>query len=133
MFAEITRGIFVRFLAVGGCGFTIDVLSFQLIFTVGGGLVASRLLSATIAITLTWYLNRRLVFQTHAVSAKGPEYARYLTVQLIGLAVNFGIYFTMLASFPELQSIPVFALAAGATAALAFNFVGARYWAFRIE
>ena len=128
-----TRTLLARFMAVGGCGFAIDVLSFQLIFSAGGGLILSRVLSATVAITLTWYLNRHLVFETHGVNRKGPEYGRYLGVQTIGLAVNFGVYFIALQLIPSLRSIPVIALAAGAAAALTFNFLGARLWAFRLD
>ena len=125
--------LLARFVAVGGCGFALDALSFQLIFLAGGGLVLSRLLSAAISITLTWYLNRKLVFRTDAVNRKGPEYGRYLGVQAVGLAVNFGVYFLMLEAFVALRAVPILALAAGAAAALTFNFLGARLWAFRLD
>jgi putative flippase GtrA len=39
----------------------------------------------------------------------------------------------MLDVFTPLQTVPIVALAAGAAAALAFNFLGARLWAFRLE
>ena len=133
MTQQSTRSLLGRFIAVGGCGFAIDAASFQLIFISGGGLIVSRISSAALAITLTWYLNRHLVFRTHAINRKGPEYGRYLGVQTVGLAVNFGIYFLMLALFPTLQAIPIVALAAGAGTALTFNFLGARWWAFRLE
>lgn len=128
-----SRALFFRFLAVGGCGFVVDVVSFQLIFEAGGGLVYSRLASAAIAITLTWYLNRHFVFRTGNVNARGREYGRYLGVQLTGLAVNFGVYFLTLALIPALRAIPVVALAAGAAAALLFNYLGAKWWAFRVR
>lgn len=128
-----SRALFRRFLAVGGCGFVIDVICFQLMFEAGGGLVLSRIGSAAIAITATWYLNRHFVFETRNVNASASEYGRYLGVQLSGLAVNFGVYFTMLKVFPALRSIPVLALAAGAAVALIFNFLGAKWWAFRVQ
>lgn len=128
-----TRSLLARFMAVGGAGFALDALSFQLLFSAGGGLVVSRLASAAIAITLTWFLNRHFVFRTHAINRMGAEYSRYLAVQTVGLAVNFGVYFLMLDVFTPLQTVPIVALAAGAAAALAFNFLGARLWAFRLE
>lgn len=125
--------LFARFLGVGACGFAIDAIIFQLLFNAGGGLVVPRLISASVSITLTWYLNRRLVFRTHEVSAKGPEYGRYLGVQAIGLLVNFAAYFLALAAFEPLRAVPVAAIAIGAAAALVFNFAGARWWAFQMR
>jgi len=133
MTLQSTRSLLARFMAVGGSGFAIDALSFQLIFSAGGGLIVSRVASAALAITLTWYLNRHFVFRTHAVNRMGTEYSRYLAVQTVGLAVNFGVYFLLLSVFVSLRTVPIVALAAGAAAALTFNFLGARLWAFRHE
>lgn len=92
-----------------------------------------RLISASIAITLTWYLNRRLVFRTQQSNAMGSEYGRYVVVQVIGLLVNLVVYFMALAILPVLRNVPVMAIALGAAAALLFNFLGARCWAFRTQ
>lgn len=100
-------------------------------FAAGGGLVIPRLISAAVAITFTWYLNRRLVFLTHDSSEMVSEYGRYFAVQIMGLLVNLAVYFPALAIFPALRSVPIVAIALGAAGALLFNFVGARWWAFR--
>lgn len=127
------RGHFARFLAVGACGFIVDAACFQLLFKSGGGLVYSRLISAAIAITFTWFLNRRYVFGTTGVNRSGPEYGRHVVVQLGGLAINFAVYFALLATLPGFRTVPVLALAAGSAVALAFNFVASRWWAFRLR
>jgi putative flippase GtrA len=56
---------------------------------------------------------------------------RYALVQVAGLAVNFGVFAACLAASAALRRTPVIALAVGAAAALAFNFVSARTIAFR--
>lgn len=125
------QGHFARFLAVGTCGFIVDAACFQLLFEAGGGLVYSRLISAAVAISVTWLLNRRYVFRTTDINRSGPEYGRHVVVQLGGLAVNFAVYFGFIAVFPGLRTMPLLALAAGSAVALAFNFAGSRWWAFR--
>ena len=63
----------------------------------------------------------------------GPEYARYLVIQSAGLVVNLGVYLALLNSVQALREVPVVALCGGALVAITFNFLGARYWAFRTE
>ncbi len=133
MTASRTRTLLTGFLSVGALGFLLDVSVFQTLFMFGYGPIASRIVSAGAAITLTWYLNRRHVFRTAQTSRSGPEYARYLVIQSAGLVVNLGVYLAILNSVQALREVPVVALCGGALVAIAFNFLGARYWAFRTE
>jgi putative flippase GtrA len=133
MTATPTRTLLAGFLSVGALGFLLDVSVFQTLFIFGYGAIAARIVSAGAAITLTWYLNRRHVFRTAQTSRSGPEYARYLLVQTAGLAVNFGVFLALLSGVQVLREVPVIALCGGALVAITFNFLGARYWAFRTE
>jgi len=133
MTSSPTRTLLAGFLSVGALGFLLDVSVFQALFIVGYGPISSRIVSAGAAITLTWYLNRRHVFRTAQTSRSGPEYARYLVIQSAGLVVNLGVYLALLNSVQGLQKVPVVALCGGALVAITFNFLGARYWAFRTE
>jgi putative flippase GtrA len=133
MTASPTRTLLARFLSVGAFGFLLDVSVFQVLFMFGYGPIASRFLSAGAAITLTWYLNRRHVFRTAQTNRSGPEYARYVIIQSGGLAVNVGVYLALINSVQVLREVPVLALCGGALVAITFNFLGARYWAFRTE
>jgi putative flippase GtrA len=119
------------FLTVGALGFLVDAGVFQLLFLAGKGPVAARIMSASVSISTTWYLNRQYVFRTADASSSVPEYTRYIGVQTIGLAVNFGVYFALLAAIPLMRAQPILALCGGAAAALVLNFLGARYFAFR--
>ncbi len=128
-----THTLLAGFLSVGALGFLLDVSVFQALFMLGYGPIAARIVSSGAAITLTWYLNRRHVFRTAQKSRSGPEYARYVLIQSGGLAVNFGVYLALLNSMQVLREVPVLALCGGALVAITFNFLGARYWAFRAE
>ena len=122
-----------KFLSVGGLGFLLDASVFQALLSAGYGLIVSRIMSAVLSITLTWYLNRHYVFQTGSINAGAPEYARYVAVQTIGLMVNFGVYFTLIAKFQALHDVPLIALSCGAIAALTFNYLGARHYAYQAK
>ncbi len=120
-----------RFLGVGACGFLTDAGVFSALVWLGTEPLPARLVSASVAITLTWYLNRLHVFRTDGYSAHGPEYLRYLTVQAFGLIVNFGVFLYLLARGGVFAELPLLALCGGAALAIAFNFLGSRYWAYR--
>jgi putative flippase GtrA len=128
-----TRTLLPRFLLVGGLGFLLDASAFQILVSLDNGLGVSRIISAALSITLTWYLNRRFAFQTRSINAVAPEYARYVAVQTVGLLVNFGIYFTLIGKFDALHDMPLLALCCGAIAALVFNFLGARHYVFQAD
>lgn len=121
---------FSAFAVVGVVGFIVDATVFQLLFSAGGGYVLTRLAATSVAVIVTWYLNRRFVFQTHKATDRGVEFAKYLTVQSTGIVINLSVYALMLAFFPALRPVPIIAVAAGASVALIFNFLGARRWAF---
>ncbi len=133
MISAETRGYFARFLSVGGVGFIADAGVFQVLVWLGQGPILARVASTVVAVTVTWFLNRRLTFRTSGVSRRGPEYLRYWLVASVGLVINFGVFLLALAIVPLMQEIPILALFAGAGAAVIFNFIGARYWAYRRE
>ncbi len=133
MISAETRGYLARFLSVGGVGFLVDAGIFQGLVWLDMGPIAARVVSTVFAVTVTWFLNRRHTFRTSGVSARGHEYLRYWVVHCIGLAINFGAFLIALDVLPIAREIPIIALCAGAAAALVFNFLGARYWAYRTE
>ena len=122
---------FGRFMSVGGFGFLLDVAVFQALLWFGLGPVPARLVSASLAVTLTWILNRHWVFYTANDAGRGAEYVRYVVVQALGLSINLGVFFWLLGSSELAGRVPVLALIGGAAAAIFFNYLGARCWAFR--
>ncbi len=128
--AEDTRRRFMRFALVGGIGFVIDagVLT-ALVNGLGYGHYVSRAGSFSLAVTATWLINRRWVFQAGAPT--GREYSGYFVVQLIGAVINLGIYVLVIELVPSLAALPVIPLACGAAVALLANFLLARRFVFR--
>ncbi len=124
---------FFIFALVGGVGFVVDasiltVMMKQLHFN----LYLSRSVSFTCASLTTWLLNRSLTFRdaTQATVIHGTEYFKYVTVQIIGAAINLLVFVLLTLLRPELEHLPVVPLAVGAVFGLLFNFVGTRFWVY---
>lgn len=94
------------------------------------GLYEGRAVSFAAAVSVTWYLNRRLTFGDRRSRRRGAEYGRYLGTQIVGAAINLAIYAGVIAAVPPLASYPVVPLAAGSGLAMVFNFLAARHFAF---
>lgn len=121
-----------RFSWIGAVGFCVD-----------GGLLllshewlnlnwsAARLLSFTIAVTITWFLNRTITFGDRAASISLEEWRRYFAVNGIGALINLGIFLFLIECVPLFSGHPLVTLAVAAAIALAFNFFGSRRFVFR--
>ena len=122
----MSKSIFRRlpgFVLVGAIGFLIDAgILTALMTSADFGHYSARAISFTIAVTATWYINRRWVFARGAVEMTGREYTSYLLVQVVGAVINLSVFVAVIEFVPELARIPVIPLAVGATVALLFNF-----------
>jgi putative flippase GtrA len=119
------------FVVVGTIGFLIDAGILTLLMT-GFGLdhYSARAISFTVAVTFTWYMNRRWVFEKSTASMSGREYSSYLVVQVIGALINLTVFIAVIEIVPRLTSMPVIPLAVGAIAALLFNFSASSRFVF---
>jgi putative flippase GtrA len=129
-------GELLRFAVVGAIGFVVDagILTWLVSF-IAWNVYAARAVSFGVAVLVTWLVNRSWTFAHRgsavpAPAGAGAEYARYLTVQVIGALANLGVFVAVLAVWPRLVAYPVVPLAIGAVAGLVVNFVGARHWVF---
>ena len=122
----MSKSIFRRlpgFVLVGAIGFLIDAGILTVLMTGADfGHYSARAISFTVAVTATWYLNRRWVFERGAVGMSGREYSSYLLVQVIGAVINLSVFVAVIKFVPKLAQIPVIPLALGAAVALLFNF-----------
>jgi len=125
------RGEAWWFGAIGTVGFVVDagVLTW-LVRTQGWGLYESRALSFGLAVTATWYLNRRYTFRRRTGDDRAQEYGRYLAVQILGSLINLAAYMAVIAALPALAAYPVLPLAAGSALAMIFNFAASRGFVF---
>lgn len=111
------------FALVGAIGFLVDAGILTLLMTgYDFGPYAARAVSFTAAVTTTWYLNRRWVFDRRAVPMSRREYFSYVTVQVIGALINLLVFVATLELVASLRGFPVIPLAIGAGVALLFNF-----------
>lgn len=117
---------------VGGIGFVVDAgILALLVHGFGLGPLVSRLVSFPCAMTVTWYLNRRVTF-FHAVSSNpGQEWFRYALVSMTGNLVNFIVYVACIRLSQFMYAYPETALAIAAIMALVFNYLGLSRFAFR--
>ena len=121
-----------RFSAVGAAGFVVDGGLLTLLTRgFGWSVTGARLLSFSVAVTVTWLLNRRLTFRHRASTRRLAEWRRYIAVNGVGGAINLGVFTALIWTVPWLHSNPLAAFAIASAAALAFNFLGSRSIAFR--
>lgn len=122
------------FSMVGGVGFVVDAtLLTVLTVKVGMDVLPSRAVSFTCATLVTWLLNRTFTFSRQTSQypkARKKEYFLYLTVQVIGAAMNFVVFLALIEWNPMLKQIPVIPLAGGAAVALLFNFTMSHKFVF---
>ena len=122
----------LSFLVVGTIGFSIDFCVLLGLFHLGGvGAYLSRLLSFSVALTVTWLLNRRFTFRVQNQDRIAAEYFSYATAQSIGAAINFAAYAVGIESYAVMAAYPVLAAAAGSVIAMTFNFFAMKFFVFR--
>lgn len=122
----------VSFVVVGGIGFFVDggILTVLNSFY-GLELLPARMASFSVAVTVTWMLNRARTFADRKDHRVVREWSRYAAVNGIGALLNLGIFFWLLHRFSTLNDVPLVPLAIAASAALIFNFFASRHIAFR--
>ena len=125
------------FVGVGAIGFVVDATVLTaLVAGLGADPYKARGLSFALAVTVTWYLNRRWVFAYQANQRKVAEYASYVGIQVTGASINLGIYSLCLHASTEMRAYPTLPLAIGAAVALFFNYFATRrlfHWCKSLE
>lgn len=124
---------FVRFLLVGCIGFAIDAGVLVLALRhVTSSVYAARALSFSLAVFVTWLVNRTFVFAAGAPGAGiVTEYGRYLATQVTGAVANLLVFVALIELMPRLADTPVVPLAVGAVAGALVNYAGSAWWVFR--
>lgn len=122
---------FVTFALAGGVGFLVEAVVLKSVTLAGMNPVAGRFLSFPAAVVVTWLLNRRYAFAAQRSAERGAEFRRYLSGQAISAALGMPPYFLLVVYSPLFARFPLLALVVSAIVALIFNFLFARYFAFR--
>ena len=120
-----------HFAAIGAIGFMVDGGILMLLHSVFDfSLLHARLISFSVAVTITWYLNRKKTFSSRDARAIN-EWGRYAAVNTIGALLNIGIFLWLIFRFETLANWPIVPLAIAASIVLVFNFLMSRSIAFR--
>jgi putative flippase GtrA len=116
----------LKYVVAGGLGFAVDATTLVMLTSVFKWQpISARLLSFMVAVTATWWINRRYAFSDRRAATRrtsSDEYLRYLTTQSFGAGISLLIFVALLWRWPVLQSMLIVPLAIGSICALCFNF-----------
>ena len=121
----------VLFSLAGAAGFLVDAGSVWVFTRAGADPLTAQAVAFTVAVTVTWLLNRRFTFAHHASPNWLREWLHYVAANSIGAVVNNGVYVLLVLSMALFSREPVLAVAAGSLAGLVFNFTASRALVFR--
>ena len=129
--ARAEAASFFRYCAVGAVGFIADAAALLLLIhgTAMNPLLA-RVFSFTLAVMLTFLLNKHWTFEGKIKRGMIASFATYLGVQGIGFACNVAIFAIAILVLPPPFNAPLYSLAIASAIALAVNYGGARQIVF---
>jgi putative flippase GtrA len=115
--------VFSKFIIVGGLGFITDLAVLTLLIYWGSGPLVSRAFSFSVAVLVTFFLNRSFTFQNSENIVK--QFSTYIGASFAGLSVNWISYILGLNYLPA-----QIALAAGSVAAMLVNYLLYKFFVF---
>jgi putative flippase GtrA len=132
----LLRHPFVRFGLVGAAGYVVDAGALALATQqLGLDPYRGRALSIAVAMTATWLGNRYFTFAAArargSFSAIAQEALKFAGANLVGAAVNYGVYAALVGLAPHPWNNPFLAQVIGVLAGLVFNFTLSRLLVFR--
>jgi putative flippase GtrA len=128
---NISREV-ITFGAIGTIGFLVDGGLLTLLHSLLDlDLLSSRLCSFSVAVTVTWYLNRSYTFPDQKDEQALHEWTRYAALNGLGALLNLAIFFWLIFEFRALAAVPLVPLAIASLVAMVFNFLVSKYIAFR--
>lgn len=95
------------------------------------GLYGAGAAAYLVGASVTWLFNRIWTFRGLGRAPMHRQWARFLTVNLVGFTLNRGTYAVLVTFVPLCAQQPVFATAAGAIAGMFMNFGLSRTVVFR--
>ncbi len=121
---------FAQFISVGLCGFAADTAT---VYAVRHevGLYAAGFVSFTVAVNVTFILNRVWTFSGRRADAIWHQWVRFIGANVIGFVLNRGMYVALIASVPLCREQPVIAVFAGGIAGVLANYNLSRRVVFR--
>ena len=110
-------------------GFLINAGIIQ-ISTAFTGPVYAQILAFPVAVSVTWWLNRKYTFGASA-KAWHAEWVRYIVANAVGWCVINGVYFFLIIKNQFFFMHPLYAISIGAVAGIFVNFSCSKWLVFR--
>jgi len=126
-------GLWIRFAMVGVLKTVVDFATFNLVLFVLPGLSMPVVLTAntagfTVAVSVSFVLNRRFTFRT---AARSRGFSRYVVISLVGLALYNGSLVAVLAIWEADDTFALNLAKVGAlVTSMVWNFLGYRFLVF---
>lgn len=121
--SELFSRRWLRFALVGTIGFLVDALVLATGYHwLGLGALLARAISFTVAVLVTWQLNRRFTFAASNNDRSSGELLRYLGTNLAGLTVNAVVYALIVTLLPWAEERPIIALIPASLLAAFINY-----------
>lgn len=122
---------FIRFGLVGCAGFCVDAgVLYLALYGLGLNYYSGRVISYGLAATCTWYLNRRFTFGDSRNDARLREWARFVTLNLAGGALNYAIYAAYVRTHADGVGAPAIGVALGSIGGMCVNFSLSKWLVF---
>ncbi len=121
----------VLFSLAGVVGFLVDAGIVWVFTRAGVDPLTAQAVAFTVAVTVTWLLNRKFTFAHHASPNWLREWLHYVAANSIGAVINNGVYALLVLTVALFSKEPVLAVASGSLAGLIFNFSASRTLVFR--
>jgi len=118
-----------RFALVGVAGYIVNAGMVEALAPAMGPIWA-QVLAFPVAVTATWWLNRRYTFGA-SHRAIHHEWLRFVLANALGWLANNGAYVWMIFSMPLAYKHPALAVAVGSLAGMVFNFAMTRQFVFK--
>ena len=133
MIVKLDAGLIVKFFkfgCIGGVVFVFDASCFWLLIHLLGVPGLARAISVLLAMTLSWWLNRRFTFHASANRANWSELVKFMLSQLPGACINALISVVAFTYLAVSLNNPWISTALGSCAGLVANFVMANFFVF---
>jgi putative flippase GtrA len=122
---------FFLFSLSGVAGFVFDASIVWALTYMAIDAIVAQGVAFSVAVTVTWWLNRKFTFSHLSDHHVFREWLRYISANSVGAIVNNGLYVILVLSVSVMTKHPVFAVAIGSLAGLSFNFTASRLLVFR--
>jgi putative flippase GtrA len=122
----------IKFALVGVVAALIDMAIVETLIRVARlDYYSARLFSYLVAASAAWALNRRFTFQDADRARPHAQWLRYLALNAVGGAINYGLYAALVTAFALFRRYPFLAVGFGSLAGMTFNFIASRKLVFK--